>query len=461
MFEDLVSSASAQTPAPQPGLFDDLIPANTAAGVASAAKLAAPERADEQALPRSTAGTDPGDEKVEPPARNGQLAVAASGQTNVGAGTSASPGLFDDLIPAAARSGGATGGRQGAMAQKYEPVPDRWLGLKDASTGIPLVREFKPGRFIAEIAGEDDGGLYWKDPSTGEIRRQGAGELIVPEGGKYKVYERQEIVRPWTWTDMALLQALWSSFTAPHDALAGNMAPNEVVPRALDFAGLAVPGTSFTPGRLRPRPETRPVEPAPEGELAQASGNVSTTVDTSPPEPQPRALSAGVPDLGSGVLRIVGKALDNARQSLRDMFDSASREPPKQNETVDLGMITPEGAARLNGLLREAGIETDVAGFRHTVDAYSARHSFTAHADPLREGARGQVALTADDWTMIPAVLSSPDKISVVGPTALGREAIGYWKRVNGYIFYVEEVRTGRETLSAVTMRKYKSDQAE
>jgi Barnase-EndoU-ColicinE5/D-RelE like nuclease len=429
MFEDLVPSASAQTSAPPPGLFDDLIPAGGAAGVAQAAKVAAPGGADEPALPRSTAGTDPGDERIEAPARNGQLAVALSGQTNAGDATSAPPGLFDDLIPAAARSGGAVGGAQGAVAPEYEPVPDPWLGLKDRKTGIPLVRESLPGPFIAEVAGADDGGLFWKHPQTGEIQRPSGHELIRPEGGKYKVYERLDNVRPWTWTDMGLIQAIKSGVSAPYDALAGNMAPNEVAGRALDTASLAVPGTTFTPWRIRP--------PA-------------------SPEPKPRPLSADVPDFGSGGLRIAGKALDSARQSLIDMFEAATREGPKENRTVDLGMMTPEGADRLNGVLREAGIDTDVAGFRHMVDSYSARHSFARHGDMLKEAAQGQVALTPDDWAMIPTVLSSPDHIRVIGRTRHGLDAIGYWKRVNGLIYYIEEVRTGRESLAAVTMQKFK-----
>ncbi|MBV9559166.1 MAG: hypothetical protein JOY90_01690 [Bradyrhizobium sp.] len=110
MFEDLIPSASAQTSAPPPGLFDDLIPAGDAGGVAQAAKVAAPGGADEPALPRSTAGTDPGDDRIEAPTRKGQLAVALSGQTNAGDDTSAPPGLFDDLIPAGAIKGATING---------------------------------------------------------------------------------------------------------------------------------------------------------------------------------------------------------------------------------------------------------------------------------------------------------------------------------------------------------------
>jgi hypothetical protein len=237
MFEDLVPPAPAQPPAPPPGVFDDLIAAGTPA--AAAGKLAAPGGAGEPALPRSTAGTDPGDASIAAPARNGELALAPSDQTNARDDSPPAAGSFDDLIPAAARRGGAVGGQQGALAPPYEPVPDPSLGLKDAKTGIPLVRESMPGRFIADVAGEDDGGLFWHDPKTGEIQRPSGNELIQAEGGKYKVYERDENIRPWTWTDMALIQAIKSGFTAPYDALAGNMAPNEVIPRALDFASFA------------------------------------------------------------------------------------------------------------------------------------------------------------------------------------------------------------------------------
>jgi hypothetical protein len=249
MFEDLIPPAPAETAAPPPGLFDDLIPAG-GAGAAAAAKLAVPGGADEQALPRSTAGTDPGDQRIEASQRNGQLALTASGQADARDDTPSQTGLFDDLIPKAARTGAAVGGQQGAVAPEFDPVPDPSLGLKDRKTGIPLVRESKPGRFIAEVAGEDDGGLFWKDPDTGEIRRPSGNELIRPEGGKYKVYEREEIVRPWTWTDMALIQAIKSGFTAPYDAFVGNMAPSEINRfRRICCAGDEVYAVADTPAR--------------------------------------------------------------------------------------------------------------------------------------------------------------------------------------------------------------------
>src|ERR1043166_5014039 len=271
MFEDLIPPASAQTPAPPPGMFDDLIPASGAGGEVAGGMTAVPRGPDGLAPPRSTAGTDPGSEKINVPEPSGQPRIPFSGSPNIGNESSPPRGLFDDLIPAAA-SGGAAGRLLRESEPQYQPIPDRWLGLTDATTGLPLVREGKPGRFIAEVAGEDDGGLFWKDPQTGEIRRPGLDQLIRPEGGKFKVYERHEVVRPWTVSDMALIRAIVSGFTAPRDAFAGNMAPHEVIPRALDSAALVAPGTTFTPWRARPRAEPRPPEP--------------------PPEPQPRSLWA-------------------------------------------------------------------------------------------------------------------------------------------------------------------------
>jgi hypothetical protein len=278
MFEDLIPSAPAQTPASPPGMFDDLIPA------------AASGEPDGLAAFRSTARTDSGSEGLGEADRGDQPTLPLSGSSSAPDGTS-SRGFFDDLIPTAAVSGGAAGGAAGSLSPPYEPIPDPWLGLKDAKTGIPLVRESKPGRFIAEVAGEDDGGLFWKDPETGEIRRAGPNELIRPEGGKFKVYERDEIVRPWTWTDMALVRAIISGFTAPRDAFAGNMAPDEVSQRALDFASLASGGarTSFTAPRLR----ANPLRPEPEPG-AEPTG---PPPDQTPP-PQNGAPSGAVPVSG-------------------------------------------------------------------------------------------------------------------------------------------------------------------
>jgi hypothetical protein len=109
MFEDLIPSAPAPTPAPSPGMFDDLIPASGASGGLGGAMFAGPGRTDGLASPRSTAGTDPGDERIDASGRNGQTAAPLSGQVSGRTGASLSSGLFDDLIPAAKTADAASG----------------------------------------------------------------------------------------------------------------------------------------------------------------------------------------------------------------------------------------------------------------------------------------------------------------------------------------------------------------
>jgi Barnase-EndoU-ColicinE5/D-RelE like nuclease len=125
-------------------------------------------------------------------------------------------------------------------------------------------------------------------------------------------------------------------------------------------------------------------------------------------------------------------------------------------ERIDLGPITAEGVQHINSVFHAAGVDIDVTGFRHHVDAFAARHAFKQHGIARAEELRGQLPVTADDWAMIPEVPATPDHIVYTGKTGIGRESIGYWKAINGVILYLEEVRTGRSTLSATSMRKFK-----
>lgn len=160
----------------------------------------------------------------------------------------------------------------------------------------------------------------------------------------------------------------------------------------------------------------------------------------------PNFVSTGTSFEQPGMLRLAADATEGLRTRLRDAFARVMQAAPTDAEKLDLGEITPEGAAQINALLRQRGIDTDVSGYHHEVGAYAAR-----------EASRGQLPLTAEDWAAIPDVLSAPDRVAYVERTRQGRDGIGYWKQINGHLLYVEEVRTGRRSLTAVTMRKFSS----
>lgn len=140
---------------------------------------------------------------------------------------------------------------------------------------------------------------------------------------------------------------------------------------------------------------------------------------------------------------------------MRDQFTRAAEKGPTSAGKITIGEVSADDAARINAALRANGVDADVSGYRHEADAYSARHAFTQHGDAAREAARGQEAVTAEDWAKLPEILAAPDKIEYVGRTkTTGLHAIAVSKQMNGETFVIQEVRTGRKTLAVTTMYK-------
>jgi hypothetical protein len=407
MFEDLIPSAPA-APAPAPGMFDDLIPAGGAAGAAaggmfddlipaSAPSSAVAFAANGGASPPSDAGPNP---------QTGAAGLVPSIPRVVGEAFGAGPVL--DLLDPGVLERGWQGAKQGFGSQP--------LGFSDENRrNYPVARFAQP--FVAPI----DAALRLPGAIVGGGAGLGAGMYRARGGGQ---------------------------------------AESDRLDRDLNILGQgALIESGMRPAHTRTFLDNLGRRDADVGNLP--ADTVKQPVEFNGDGPPPISLSAASPDFRAGVLRIAGKALEAARGSLRDMFEGVRLEPPKQNSVIDLGFVTPEGAAHLNTLFRGAGVDLDVSGFRHTVDTYAAQHSFTRHGSAASEVPRGQIPLTADDWASIPDVLATPDLVRYLGRTSVGRESIGYWKRVDGHILYVEEVRTGRRTLAAVSMRKYRAGDAE
>ncbi len=101
----------------------------------------------------------------------------------------------------------------------------------------------------------------------------------------------------------------------------------------------------------------------------------------------------------------------------------------------------------------------DVSGFEHGIDEAAIRHALNQHGNVETENARGQVAITQEDFKLI-AGLTDPaqaDSIESGEVSREGLETIVYKKRINGFIVVVEEVREGRNRLAFKTMWKIRS----
>jgi len=173
------------------------------------------------------------------------------------------------------------------------------------------------------------------------------------------------------------------------------------------------------------------------------------------PTPTTREFSAGIERLQQARDAAAERA-QAPPERVAELGDVLAAAGQHGKVAADLGPVQGDVARQVNDALRGAGVEVDVAGFRHEVDNYAIRHASKEHGLASREAPRGQLPLTEVDFRRIPDVLAGPDRVASVGKTRIGRDGIGYWKSFDdGTLLYLEEVRTGRKRLAMVSMRKF------
>ncbi len=126
----------------------------------------------------------------------------------------------------------------------------------------------------------------------------------------------------------------------------------------------------------------------------------------------------------------------------------------KSNEEkeISLGKVTLEDSERIK---EATGI--NVAGYERKLYNYEVKHTMNTHGNKKTEAARGQIAVTKEDFSLIPEIVSSASNIVSAEKTKIGTDAITYAKTIKDQIFYVEEIRTGRKVVTLKTMYKRKA----
>lgn len=116
-------------------------------------------------------------------------------------------------------------------------------------------------------------------------------------------------------------------------------------------------------------------------------------------------------------------------------------------------VIKPVSQA-LAGVLKASGF--DVEGYNHTIDNYAIKHVRKRHGNAKKEASRGQIAVTDADFQFIPEILENPDIVVLGTMTKQNKQGVAYLKKMaDGSTLYLEEIRTGKAQLAAVTMMKY------
>lgn len=135
-------------------------------------------------------------------------------------------------------------------------------------------------------------------------------------------------------------------------------------------------------------------------------------------------------------------------EAIGAVFDHAQSKSPVK-KAVRFGTVDEQ-----QGKAIQAATGLDVSGYEHSVDNYAIRHALKSHGDPATEAARGQAAITKEDFAKIPDIVASYDTLESVGTDSKGLALIRYGKRYNGLTYYVEEVRDKRGELALKTLWK-------
>ncbi|MEO5359598.1 MAG: hypothetical protein H7843_04025 [Nitrospirota bacterium] len=143
----------------------------------------------------------------------------------------------------------------------------------------------------------------------------------------------------------------------------------------------------------------------------------------------------------------------NFNEALDRLFKAANEKIVTFNK-VKYGEIPDKQAEEAKKSARKHNIKLDINGFGKVIDSEAIRHMINQHGDPATEQARGQIAITKDDIVSIPEITANPDSVEYAGKTRKGQDLLLYTKRINGEIYYYEEVRTGQKELAAKTLYK-------
>ena len=96
-----------------------------------------------------------------------------------------------------------------------------------------------------------------------------------------------------------------------------------------------------------------------------------------------------------------------------------------------------------------------LVGFKRIIDKFGINHTLKNHGNEDIEKRRGQIAITEEDFELVPQIVKSQN-IIYVSKNKMGNDIILYEAIINATFYYVEEVRKGRNELCMATMYKRK-----
>ncbi|MBB1161473.1 PBECR3 domain-containing polyvalent protein [Aquariibacter albus] len=145
-------------------------------------------------------------------------------------------------------------------------------------------------------------------------------------------------------------------------------------------------------------------------------------------------------------------AMTTASASLKDIraFAVEAMKVADRRTEIKLGKV-------INAELIQRKTGFDLSGFERMLDNYGVRHTMKQHGSPSKEATRGQIAVTLEDFGLIPLITAEPDDVFADGKNKIGRDVIVFTKVIDGIGYrHVEEIRGKNKLVATDSMRKKK-----
>ena len=108
-------------------------------------------------------------------------------------------------------------------------------------------------------------------------------------------------------------------------------------------------------------------------------------------------------------------------------------------------------------LEKEIGIK--LVGVDRVIDTNGIKHALKNHGSQITESKRGQIAITIDDFFIIPQIVKEPDSIKYLGKNTMNQDVFEYQKRVGDVYFVSEAVKVASAGNKLIFATMYKRKQ--
>lgn len=137
-------------------------------------------------------------------------------------------------------------------------------------------------------------------------------------------------------------------------------------------------------------------------------------------------------------------------EEIKALVEFAKNSKNSANSKLQINVVDEDEAEFL-----ELKTGFKLLGYKRIIDKFSINHTLKNHGNIKIEALRGQIAITDEDFELIPKIMLSKNIIHT-SKNNMGNDLILYEAIIENTFYYVEEVRKGKKELCMTTMYKRK-----